>query len=377
MADDIDQASADVILALQLQDIQTLRHSNAGEEDPDQALASQTYQDELERSASTIRDDRMATSPGELPQQDGQLPAEPPAVMPLADAIEPPDRPLPYITNGQDATEQHSIQPMGPSTKPPTTSNDSPSWTSKIFGKAHGDSEGSTTNLNLIARAGLFFLDAFRQRLWGHTPHLEDESESRNLRSDPEEHDSLDAHSDASSESLEASLSCCICRYEVSPEHSFLLPCQDRYCDECIICLFEAAMKHESLFPPQCCGEQVPLATVQHLVTAEFELVFQMRRVELATPDRVYCSNNKCSAFIEPWYHVGDTATCPKCHSYTCITCKGPEHENECPLNPAAIDLMALAASQGYKQCPLCGTMIEFLQGCNHMTFVTLPRCWV
>ncbi|KAI4218918.1 MAG: hypothetical protein LQ349_008521 [Xanthoria aureola] len=347
MADDIDQASADVILALQLQDIQTLRHSNAGEEDPDQALASQTYQDELERSASTIRDDRMATSPGELPQQDGQLPAEPPAVMPLADAIEPPDRPLPYITNGQDATEQHSIQPMGPSTKPPTTSNDSPSWTSKIFGKGHGDSEGSTTNPNLIARAGLFFLDAFRQRL------------------------------DASSESLEASLSCCICRYEVSPEHSFLLPCQDRYCDECIICLFEAAMKHESLFPPQCCGEQVPLATVQHLVTAEFELVFQMRRVELATPDRVYCSNNKCSAFIEPWYHVGDTATCPKCHSYTCITCKGPEHENECPLNPAAIDLMALAASQGYKQCPLCGTMIEFLQGCNHMTFVTLPRCWV
>lgn len=365
MANDIDQASADVILALQLQDIQTVRYSSVGEEDADLALALQAYQDELERSASTLRDYRVATLLEEIPQQ---LPPVPPAVMPIADAIEPPNRPLPYITNSQDATEQHNIQPMGP-----TTSNDSPSWTSNIFGEPHGDSEGSTTNPNLIARAGLFLLDAFRQRPWGDTPHVDDGSESQDLRSDPEEHHSLNAHSDASSESLEPSLSCSICRYEISPEHSFLLSCQDRYCDECIICLFNAAMKHESLFPPQCCGEQVPLATVQHLITAEIELAFQMRRVELATPNRVYCSKTDCSAFIEPWYHVGDTATCPKCYSHTCITCKGPKHENQCPLNPAAIDLMALAASQGYKQCPSCHTMIEFIQGCNHMTFVCHP----
>lgn len=352
MANSNDYACVSAALALQLQDIQDLRHSDVGDEDADQTLALQAYQDELERSVLTLRDHRVATLLDGMPQQDQHLPAVPPPLMPIADLIECLHRPFCSITNSQDTTEQHRVQTMEFPKERPTKSDDSRSWISKIFGEKRHDNERNTSNPNLIARAGVFFLYAFRHRPWGDIPHVDGESDSRKLESGSEEHHRLYAHRDALSESPESSLSCSICRYVVSLENSLLLPCQDRYCDECIVCLFNAAMKHESSFPPKCCGEQVPLAMVQHLLPADFEEAFNMRQLELGTPNRTYCSNNDCSAFIDPWYHVCDTAACPKCYSYTCIFCKGSAHDDECPEDPAIIGLMATAASKGYKQCP-------------------------
>ncbi|KAL8671326.1 MAG: hypothetical protein Q9168_004187, partial [Polycauliona sp. 1 TL-2023] len=80
MAEDIDQASANVILALHFQDIQDLKLIHAGGIETDQTIALQAYQDELELSTTTYRDHHMASLFGRLPLHDEQLPEVPPAI---------------------------------------------------------------------------------------------------------------------------------------------------------------------------------------------------------------------------------------------------------------------------------------------------------
>ncbi|KAL9032455.1 MAG: hypothetical protein Q9180_006490 [Flavoplaca navasiana] len=243
----------------------------------------------------------------------------------------------------------------------------------RIFGGSRRPcNEDDTTDPWIGTSTDVQLLSVSRYRVLDHIPIVLDQPELDHIVP-VEETLPLNPLEGGLEPTSESAKKCIFCDDELPPVNIIQLPCGDRYCHECIVDQFDAAMKHESLFPPKCCGceEQVPVATVQHLLPAYFEEDFKMRELELSTPNRIYCSNNDCAAFLDPWYIVRDTAACSKCFSYTCTKCQGPDHDGECHKDPDVIKTKATLAAGGYKQCPSCPYMIALGEGCNHMTYVS------
>ena len=212
-------------------------------------------------------------------------------------------------------------------------------------------------------------LSVSRCRMFDHIPIVLDQPELENIASVDETQPSnpLEVGLELTPDAVET---CIICNDELPPEKTIQLPCEDRYCHDCLIRLFNASMRDESLFPPRCC-EQIPLSVVQHLLPPNFADTFQMRQVELSTPNRTYCADRHCSSFINPNKIEEDTGTCSFCWVQTCVICKGYAHHcGDCPQDPAVVSLMSLAAREGLKQCPSCTLMVELAFGCNHITYV-------
>ncbi|KAL9032753.1 MAG: hypothetical protein Q9180_006324 [Flavoplaca navasiana] len=149
-------------------------------------------------------------------------------------------------------------------------------------------------------------LSVSRYRVLGHISIVFDQPGLDHIASveETQTSDPLEVGLEPTPESVEA---CVICNDELRPEKTIQLPCGDRYCHECLVSLFNASMKDDSLFPPRCC-EQIPLSVVQHLFPPNFADTFQMRQVELSTPDRTYCADRHCSRFISPNKIEEDTA---------------------------------------------------------------------
>jgi hypothetical protein len=145
-------------------------------------------------------------------------------------------------------------------------------------------------------------------------------------------------------------------------------PCDHRYCTSCIATLFEEAIKSASRFPPKCCSQLIPLALVKSYLTPASILLFEQRTVELATPNRTYCSKEACNAFIESTFVKENIATCQKCCQKTCTTCKLKSHEGDCPEDNALQSLVKTAAEKGWQRCFKCHRIVERRSGCNHMT---------
>ncbi|KAL8890425.1 MAG: hypothetical protein Q9192_005875, partial [Flavoplaca navasiana] len=408
-----------------LQDVEDLKQLYAGKDQTYQMSALQAYQDELEREAVTSRDRSLAILLGALPLSNKQLTEVPPVatIMPIAGAVGRPRSPD-NETRDLDQTHQNDLH-QSDVQQDGTCHNgihrdinrkDSAPNDCMHQDDVHPDQmrqdaiqqpemrtvESNHKILNELDKLSSIqrLSRSLRRADVGCEQHVADHdgiavkllsvSESRvshdstailpesvldhfasveeTLPSNP-----VEEGLEPTSESAEK---CIFCDDELPPVNIIQLPCRDRYCHECIVDQFDAAMKHESLFPPKCCGcgEQVPLATVQHLLPANFEEGFKMRRLELSTPNRIYCSNNACSAFLDPWYIVRDTAACSKCFSYTCTMCQDPDHDGECHKDPDVIKTKATLAAGGYKQCPSCPYMIGLREGCNHMTYRIFVR---
>ncbi|KAL8790094.1 MAG: hypothetical protein Q9213_000796 [Squamulea squamosa] len=391
MTDDIDDGSARAISALQLQEVEELKLSFAGEEETDQTIALQTYQDDLERRATTLRDHYLATLFGEMPLHDDRLPEAPPATtatLPI-DTVEGSDSPDYSITEiedneqpddkQRDDTQQIEIQQDSIQTDELKleTSDEvgiGPPAGPNMLGRVrHTHSESHTADPSPIARASMFLLSPFRSQQWNHTSNIDEESQLHNITSDLK---AAQSHGPSENEMVLTSKPagpCIICGDELPSETMSQLSCGDWYCHECLVDLFNGAMKDESLFPPRCC-EKIPLSAVQHLLPPDFPEKFQARVVELDTPNRTYCVNSDCSKFINPGDIEGDVATCSNCWVQTCVICKRYAHQGDCPEDPAVVGLMALAAREGFRQCPSCQLMVELELGCNHITWVSISH---
>ncbi|KAL8672299.1 MAG: hypothetical protein Q9168_003215 [Polycauliona sp. 1 TL-2023] len=330
MAQDLDDATAATILAIQLRDIQELdTESKLGcTVDCDTQLARRIYQDELRRQVATLRDWHTAVQFGESPLDNEELP---PISLPPIFASHPLNLERLQTTEPEAPIEHHDADQPERLTPPP-----------------------SPTMLGLDRRA------------------MEQERLSRKRKaacpSTPTQTCKVTKLSDPDQEG-----DCTACMEPSLPGDLNRLPCDHSYCDECIVSLFTIAMKDETMFPPKCCGISIPLSTIEWRSTAEFDDAFQKREVELGTEpaERTYCSNQECSTFI-PTKGQGlhsDKATCPECNSQTCVVCKGGAHQaGYCAQDPAVVSLMETAAQEGYKQCPSCHLIIELTFGCNHIT---------
>lgn len=189
----------------------------------------------------------------------------------------------------------------------------------------------------------------------------EDDDLDQSNSSTPENHDGLQT------ENNDLGAACLACEDALSPNEQLHAPCGDTYCRECITRLFKSAMKDDSLFPPKCCGEHIPFNLVKHFFSPGSSALFDDREIELSTVDRTYCADPSCSAFIKAGYIKDGKAKCPICSLRTCAICKAVAHKYDCPEDPAAKTLMALAKKEGLKQCHACKFMIELTTGCNHM----------
>ncbi|KAI6841734.1 hypothetical protein KC340_g1232 [Hortaea werneckii] len=146
------------------------------------------------------------------------------------------------------------------------------------------------------------------------------------------------------------------------------VPCEHWYCDDCLQRLFNAILTDQSLFPPRCCQQPFEYAAIKPHLPEELAAQFEAKKEELGNKNRIYCSRPTCSAFIRMDHRDGRVAVCPDCKSETCMTCKGPMHEDECPVDEALESVLKVAEDEDWQRCPDCKGMIELTFGCNHMT---------
>ena len=162
---------------------------------------------------------------------------------------------------------------------------------------------------------------------------------------------------------------CVACHEPVEYFAAVYAPCGHDYCKACITQLFSMATMDEALFPPRCCGEPIPMACADVFFTQDFITSFEAKKYEWSIPNRTYCAQLSCSAFIPPSAIEFDVGLCPSCASRTCTICKGEAHEGrDCPEDPSTQSLIQTAQAAGWQQCYQCNRYVELAFGCNHMT---------
>ncbi|KAJ3502013.1 hypothetical protein NM208_g16816 [Fusarium decemcellulare] len=171
----------------------------------------------------------------------------------------------------------------------------------------------------------------------------------------------------ASSRKQPETKECMVCADRFPSLALFRSPYSHEYYRECLLSLVRSSLLDESLFPPQCCGQHIPITPARWFPPG---LVgeFRAKKIEFDTPNRTYCNEPSCSTFVPPTFITGDAALCPKCTRKTCIHCKGQYHTGICPSDSASQQVLQLATENGWQSCYHCHRIVELDIGCNHMT---------
>lgn len=162
---------------------------------------------------------------------------------------------------------------------------------------------------------------------------------------------------------------CVSCSEEVPYFSAVYAPCGHDYCKDCAKIIFINSAREETLFPPRCCQQIIPLAAVDVYLTAEFVEHFKEKSMEFQTLNRIYCPWPTCSAFIPPSRINGEIAVCEKCEYWVCTICKGATHQGrDCLEDRSLKDLIQTAKRAGWQRCYRCSRFVELSHGCNHIT---------
>ncbi|KAK3694146.1 hypothetical protein B0T22DRAFT_437250 [Podospora appendiculata] len=170
--------------------------------------------------------------------------------------------------------------------------------------------------------------------------------------------------------------SCGVVAEEDGPAPTLLtINCKHIFCRNCLAKFFRAAL-WRSVWP-RCCKKRIELSpdiaavlTAEErdlLLDADYDLNWQHNR-------HTYCAAPRCSALIAEKDVVGRVGTCKACGLETCLGCQRPHHSGRCRLDGATHKTLALAKAKGWKQCPHCRTLIEYIDGCRTMQCLTC-RC--
>lgn len=183
-----------------------------------------------------------------------------------------------------------------------------------------------------------------------HLQHSEDEVISKELQNVVES-------------SIEAR--CCSC---LEDKNCVTVPCADTYCFTCLKTVFLAAATDEELFPPRCCRREIPVDAVQPLLNIDELARILLMYEEFTSKERLYCFQSSCNnRFIPSSNRKGDVGTCPQCSRGTCMLCGCGQHKGDCPEDEELTRTLRLAAGNGWQRCLQCHALIEFTYGCRHM----------
>ncbi|KAL5314903.1 hypothetical protein ACEPPN_017553 [Leptodophora sp. 'Broadleaf-Isolate-01'] len=146
---------------------------------------------------------------------------------------------------------------------------------------------------------------------------------------------------------------CTVCEDKFVARDLVTLPCKEKYCLDCLLELFTHSFRDEELYPPRCCKKPIPIAILGARLTPEIKATFLAKGVEYGTTNRVYCSGRGCETFLSPEMLVGENlARCSTCQATTCTKCKNASHKGDCPEDEAGKQLQALALRAGWIRCP-------------------------
>lgn len=161
---------------------------------------------------------------------------------------------------------------------------------------------------------------------------------------------------------------CVSCADRFPIESIWQAPCQHRYCADCLEDLFRLAITDETLYPPRCCKQVMPFADVKLEIPATFAAEFEAAIERLEDKRPSFCHDPTCSTYIGAARKTSHVGTCPRCSKATCTICKAPAHGGDCPEDECTQQLLALAGTEGWKQCRNCHRVIELTLGCYHIT---------
>ncbi|TFK45347.1 hypothetical protein OE88DRAFT_1225121 [Heliocybe sulcata] len=176
-----------------------------------------------------------------------------------------------------------------------------------------------------------------------------------------------------------AKVECTICMTTVFAGEAVTVPCGHHYDFDCLVELFKQAIKDESLMPARCCKKHIPLDLAEPHLTEEQVTEYRAKEVEHSTPNRLYCPQAACSAFLGAADKSRGIVTCFKCRVRVCSECKNLEHPyGTCRPNSGDETLLEIARQEGYQRCPTCRRFTELAHGCYHMTCICRAQfCYV
>lgn len=170
--------------------------------------------------------------------------------------------------------------------------------------------------------------------------------------------------------------SCASCMNDIPTSNIVQFPCAHVYCLDCTEGLIRVSIA-DGHFPPQCCSKPLTPGFCQQFIPPELLQQFRDKQEEYNTPTKIYCHGPECGKFIPTESIQGRTATCPGCNQTTCVDCRGPSHQGDCPPDPDREQMLRLGRESGWRACQSCGNMVERTFGCNHMSEFTQPQFFV
>ncbi len=164
--------------------------------------------------------------------------------------------------------------------------------------------------------------------------------------------------------------SCAACQEQISFFDLARAPCGHEYCRACLRDLFRASLGDDSLFPPRCCRQSIATgSSIRIFLTGDLIHRYEQKKIEFDTPDRTYCADPLCSAFIRVENIANEQASCSNCLKVTCTICKA-SHTGDCLEDVALQQTLDAAEQHGWQRCYNCRRLVELEIGCNHITLV-------
>lgn len=334
-----DEATAKLVLQLQMEDMELLNQSSKGkgreDEVSDAQVAMELYRQDLEGNSAVISDRIMSKSIAHAIETDGQL---------LSGEFEREDA----RARGLFAADSGKVTQV-----PKEVIGEAQIMSDEVLEQLAAKDLNGTIKSSILAsesrtREQSEFIDEPESSAWAAT----------RKRLTPNENDQQAIPNRA----------CVSCGDEFQSFHLASVPCGHEYCKTCLHELFRLAMGDESLFPPRCCRQHITLGAVRMWLDKDLVEAFDMKKIEFDTPNRTYCSKKECSQFIRTDKIANDIATCSSCATRTCTMCKGAAHGGDCPNDTALQQVLEMAEANQWKRCNSCSAVVELVTGCNHIT---------
>lgn len=174
----------------------------------------------------------------------------------------------------------------------------------------------------------------------------------------------------------------CVACADVAGHPRRRLGCGCHYCAPCLRRCIRTGLRDEESWPPRC-HERLAEEDVWWAGGTQVLRLWRQVAGEWDSPvaERIYCARPACAAFIPPGERAaGGEARCGVCGEGTCGRCRGLWHPGvPCDEEDEDEDegLMNMMDQYGYAACDNCRRIVEILEGCNHITYVSpLPLCF-
>ncbi|OIW28831.1 hypothetical protein CONLIGDRAFT_393268 [Coniochaeta ligniaria NRRL 30616] len=160
-----------------------------------------------------------------------------------------------------------------------------------------------------------------------------------------------------------------------------LLGCNHQHCGRCLTFNFNMAIRAKPFAPARCCSltpsidPETLKAGVEPAEVKKHMETYIAKLDEHNCKDKLFCHVKTCSAHIPMSRRSHRVGTCPNCACKTCKKCKSKSHWGACSAEKLKDlegdkQLLALAQSRNWKQCPDCSAVVERMDGCPHMTCI-------